>query len=189
MNHGQTYQQSWATIVSSKPLHEHWKSMTAMAVWFVLLSSALVVLSVTELVPISRLMGSILILAGAGLSVQAVIVKNWRGFFPVFSFGLIYAAFGAINLLYPIKGVAIATLLLIGFLVVSTIVKLILAAFLNPARGWRHITIAAMASAFLVFLLMLIDVSMPWVPAFLLAVEMMFNAWWIRTLASISRTV
>jgi uncharacterized membrane protein HdeD (DUF308 family) len=163
--------------------------MTALVVWFVLLGLSVIALSVIELPPVSTLMGLILILAGVAQSTQALVVRNWRGFFTVFAYGLIYIAFGAINLLHPIKGLAIAALLLIGFLVISTVVKLVLAAFLHPARGWEHITSAAITSAFFVFLLMVIDVSMPWILGLLLAVELILNAWWMITLASISRTI
>jgi uncharacterized membrane protein HdeD (DUF308 family) len=185
----QSYQQSWATIISSKPLRDHWKGMTASGIWFVFVGLGVIVLSTIELIPISTLMGATLILAGAELSTQALIVRHWRGFFPMLAFGLVYAAFGFINLTYPIKGVAIASLLLIGFFVISSVVKFVLAGFLHPARGWRHITTAATISAFFVFLLMLLDITMPWVPGFLLGVELILNAWWMIALASISRTV
>ncbi|MFN2127844.1 MAG: HdeD family acid-resistance protein [Anaerolineales bacterium] len=189
MNSTDSYQQSWATIVSSKSLHAHWKGMTILGVWFVLLGLLVIAVSIVDFIPVSTMMGAILLLAGVAQSTQALTVRSWRGFLPDFAFGLIYASFGIVNLTYPITGVAIATLLFIGFLVTSTVLKLILAAFLHPARGWQIITSAAMITASFIFLLMIIDISMPWVLGLLLGIELMLNAWWIMTLASISRTI
>jgi uncharacterized membrane protein HdeD (DUF308 family) len=98
--------------------------------------------------------GSILIIAGVFEIVQAVRAQTVGAFFLRLLLGVVYGFGGVVLLLYPLRGVALLTVVLGVMLLVEAGVAAALAFQAKPASGWGWFLFDAVITAILGFLIL-----------------------------------
>jgi uncharacterized membrane protein HdeD (DUF308 family) len=98
--------------------------------------------------------GWILIVAGIFEVVQAVRANNVGTFFARLLLGLVYGFGGVMLLLYPLRGVAVLTMLLGVVLLFEAGATAVLAFQMKPISGWGWLLVDAVITAILGFLIL-----------------------------------
>src|SRR5215471_5094564 len=98
--------------------------------------------------------GSILVLAGVLDVVQALRVHTVGGFFARLLLGVVYGFAGVVLLLYPLRGVAVLTVVLGVILLIEAGSTAALAFQLKPLSGWGWLLFDAVITVILGFLIL-----------------------------------
>jgi uncharacterized membrane protein HdeD (DUF308 family) len=98
--------------------------------------------------------GSILVVAGIFEVVQALRANNVGTFFARLLLGLVYGFGGIMLLLYPLRGVAVLTMVLGVVLLVEAGATAVLAFQVKPVSGWGWLLGDAVITAILGFLIL-----------------------------------
>jgi uncharacterized membrane protein HdeD (DUF308 family) len=102
----------------------------------------------------TMVIGWILIIAGIFEIVQAVRAQTVGAFFSRLLLGVVYGAGGVVLLLYPLRGVAVLTVVLGVMLLVEAGATTALAFQAKPASGWGWFLFDAVITAILGFLIL-----------------------------------
>ncbi len=94
----------------------------------------------------STVLGSILTLAGAATTIQAIRARDWAGFNWQLLLGAAEIVGGILIVMTPMKGAAAIALLIAIVLVVQGLTQMAVALRTRPARGWAWLLGASIAT-------------------------------------------
>jgi uncharacterized membrane protein HdeD (DUF308 family) len=137
--------------------------------------AAIAVPAVASLVAVG-FFSAILLVSAAFNIIHAFKVRKWTGFALHLLGGLLYAAAGAIVLIYPLGGVATLMLVLGVLFIADGAVRSMLATALRPRDGWGWFLAAGIMSIALgVMMLTMWPAGALWIVGMLLGINLLFN--------------
>lgn len=149
--------------------------------WFVALGIALIALGVVAWLDVAAVtiagtifIGACLVVGGGLQIIHAFMTKGWRGFLLSLFCGVLYLVGGLLIMNEPVQGALLLTLLVVAALVVSGVVRIVLALRQRDMPGWGLILLSGIVSLVVGYLLY---ASLPWsglwVVGTLIAVELL----------------
>jgi uncharacterized membrane protein HdeD (DUF308 family) len=155
--------------------------------WFVALGVAMIILGVLawfDVVAVTIagaiVIGALLLVGGAFQIVHAFMTKEWRGFILNLFCGVLYMIGGVLIMNEPVQGALVLTLFVLATLVVSGVVRIVLAFQHRHMPYWGLMLFSGIVSFIVGILLwMTLPWSALWVLGTLIAVELLMQgvAW------------
>jgi uncharacterized membrane protein HdeD (DUF308 family) len=134
--------------------------------WFVALGIVLIALGVAAWLDVvsvtlatTGVVGAILLVGGIFQIIHALMTREWRGFIFGLVSGLLYAAGGLIIMREPVQGAVVLTLVLAALIIVSGIVRIVLALRHRGVRAWGLVLLSGVVS---VIVGALLYANLPW---------------------------
>lgn len=155
--------------------------------WFVALGVAMIILGVLALLDVAAvtiaatiIIGALLLVGGAFQIVHAFMTREWRGFVLSLFCGVLYMIGGVLIMNEPVQGAFVLTLFVLATLVVSGIVRIVLAFQHRHMSTWFLILLSGIVSLIVGIILFLqLPWSTLWVLGALIAAELLVQgvAW------------
>jgi uncharacterized membrane protein HdeD (DUF308 family) len=153
--------------------------------WFVALGALLLVLGVVAslnlvLATVATIyyVGVLMIVGGIAQLAHAARVRTWGQAALGFASGVLYAVAGALAFLNPLLASSVFTLMIAAALLVSGVLRIVVAIRERPRRGWAWVLAAGILSTLAGLVLVLgWPVNSLWVLGLILAVDLIFQGW------------
>lgn len=164
--------------------------------WFLILGIGWVVLGMIALssaifatVAVVALFGMLMLIAGIAQVVSSFWAGRWSGFLLQLLIGILYAVVGYIILEKPAEGAATLTLVIAVFLLVSGVIRIVVA-LSERMTGWGWVLLNGAVSTLLgIMILRGWPITGAWVIGLFVGIEMIFNGWyWIMLAFGIKRS-
>lgn len=134
--------------------------------WFVVLGIALIALGIVAWLNVgivtiagTIVIGASLLVGGAFQIIHASMTKQWRGFVLGLFCGVLYLVGGLLIMNEPVQGALVLTLLAAAALIVSGVVRIVLALQHRTMRAWVLVLLSGVVSIVVGYLLY---ASLPW---------------------------
>jgi uncharacterized membrane protein HdeD (DUF308 family) len=153
--------------------------------WFIALGVLLLVLGIIAslnliLATVASIyvLGVLMIMGGVAQLAHAARVRSWGQAALGFASGVLYAVAGLLAFLNPILASSVLTLMIAAALLVSGVLRIIVAIRERPRRGWGWVLAAGILSALAGLVLVLgWPINSLWVLGLILAVDLIFQGW------------
>lgn len=122
--------------------------------------------------------GALMILGGVAQLVHAARVRSWGQAALGFASGVLYTVAGVLAFINPLLASSVLTLMIAAALLVSGVLRVVVAIRERPRRGWGWVLAAGVLSALAGLVLLLgWPVNSLWVLGLILAVDLIFQGW------------
>jgi uncharacterized membrane protein HdeD (DUF308 family) len=169
-------------------VRRHWGWLLALGIFFVILGTVGLGMSVALTVVSVIFFGVLLVIGGAAQFFEAFRHTGWKGTLWHILIALVYLAAGAVAIRNPFGASIALTLLLAVALVAAGVFRIFIAFQLKPATGWWLPLLAGIASLVLGAMIYAEwPVSGVWVIGLLVAIEMIMHGWSCIVIAMAAR--
>lgn len=148
----------------------------ALGIGMMLLGIISFMLPFVTTIAVTTLAGLVIALGGIMLFIHAFRWKVSARFFINLFLGLLYFAFGAILVVYPLTGALTLTILLTAFLLATGVIKIVDAVRMRPARNWGWLLFSGILSAALGLLIWAgLPITAFWALGVIVAIDLIFS--------------
>jgi uncharacterized membrane protein HdeD (DUF308 family) len=183
------------TVPPSAPFGAEFNVLRRNWGWFLVLGIVLIIVGILAIgAPLCFTLASVmvfgvLLLFGAGIHfVQAILVREWRGFFLHMLVGVLSLIIGMWLVDHPIVGAEVLTLVIAAFLLVGGLFRMVLS-LAQRFQGWGWVLINGIISSVLgIMIWRQLPGSALWVIGLFIGIDLIFNGWAWVMLAIASRS-
>jgi len=148
-----------------------------------LLGVAAIVFPVVASVAVGMTAGVTLLVAGIAATFHAATTSGWGGQILSVLAGLVTIAAGLMLMFFPLSGLVALTAIVVGFLIVSAVLKIALGFTLRPAERWGWPVVSGVLGLLLAgVILWSMPLGVAWVLGVLVGVDLVLTGSWMTAL-------
>lgn len=175
-----------------KELQKNWPIIASEGALFLILGTLAIMLPVIFSFGIVITIGSLLFVGGLVQLYRAIKLRKGKHshFLPSLFLSIIELLFGTAILFHPAKGLMFLTVLLIGYFILSGIIKIIFALNLKPLKAWGWVFLSGLISLVFSFLLIhFLPIAATFTLGILFGVNMIFFGFSLIFIGIVARSI